>query len=131
MHLLNPSIPAEQQQAIFRQLETENKEAQNRQIWLTKRSGKFSASSIHKLITSGYKKSKGKTRSTYIMEKVAERLGSTRAERNFRETEWGKQNEPLAIKEYEKRKNTKVHQLPIAESFITICNHSGAHQMAT
>lgn len=67
-----------------------------------KRSGLFTASELHKLLTSKAKRAENATARGYICEKAWERMTGCRVEKGtgFRETEWGNEWEVFAIEEF-------------------------------
>lgn len=69
-----------------------------------KGSGLFTASELHKLLTSKAAPSKGATARAYICEKAWERLSGARVDKGtgFRETEWGNEWEGYAIEQFSK-----------------------------
>jgi hypothetical protein len=77
--------------------------------WLQKRLGRFTASKISDIIPNenGRNKSKGLKNipgaMTYIRTKLGEKLTmETKEQIDFKQATWGKENEPLAVKEFEK-----------------------------
>lgn len=84
-----------------------------------KRSGLFTASELHKLLTAKAQPAKNTTARNYICEKAWERLTGTRVERGsgFRETDWGNEWEVVAIQEFEKRTGIQVEHTGKAQKF--------------
>lgn len=75
------------------------------QDWLNARLGRFTASEIHKLFVSGRKKDEifGQTALSYIRTKAAEILTQeVKEESDFKQAEWGKNNEAEACAAFEK-----------------------------
>lgn len=71
--------------------------------WKLQRLGRFTASEMHKLMTSGRKKGEtfGQTALTYIQEKIAEILtGECKELEGIKALEWGAANEMDAIREF-------------------------------
>lgn len=93
------------------------------------RIGKFTASEIWKLLSNEKSKKHlfGKTAITYITSRVTEiTTGETISdsqELSSKATEWGKKNEPLAIKAYEEKFNITVHG---KQDFIPYGDNGGA-----
>jgi len=75
-----------------------------------KGSGLFTASELHKLLTSKAAPSKGATARAYICEKAWERLTGARVDKGtgFRETEWGNEWEGFALQQF-----SKITGLPV------------------
>lgn len=75
-----------------------------------KGSGLFTASELHKLLTSKAASSRGATARAYICEKAWERLTGVRVDKGtgFRETEWGNEWEPYAIEQFSKDSGLSV-----------------------
>ena len=74
--------------------------------WLAARLGRFTASEIHLLFTSGKKKGEmfGQSAMTYIRTKAAEVLTmEAKEDINFKQAEWGKAHEAEAWQAFEKR----------------------------
>lgn len=75
-----------------------------------KRSGLFTASELHKLLTSKAAPANGATARNYICEKAWERMTGESVEKGsgFRETEWGNEWEDYAIQEFSRRTGIPV-----------------------
>jgi hypothetical protein len=78
--------------------------------WNEQRIGRFTASEIHKLLTSGKAKDSifGDTAKTYIHEVAAEILTGVAEEATSKAMEWGKLHEPQAIEAYRKLTGANV-----------------------
>lgn len=84
-----------------------------------KRSGLFTASELHKLLTAKAQPARNATARNYICEKAWERLTGTRVERGsgFRETDWGNEWEVFAIEEFSRRTGIQVEHTGKAQKF--------------
>jgi putative phage-type endonuclease len=86
--------------------------------WFEMKLGKFSASSIHKLMgVRGF----GKTGESYILEKVTEELTGLWEEIFGAALDWGNKLEPYAKDHYCKVMNVNIH----TPAWKKICKHSG------
>lgn len=103
-------------------------ENQRTDEWIQSRLGRFSCSQLHRLMAepkSKADKEAGKLSEgaiTYIMECVAEKLTGIPAKEDFtsKYTDWGIQNEPIAIAIYEEVMQTEVTSIgymPYGENF--------------
>ena len=84
---------------------------QRTQEWLEIRSGKFTASDIHRLMGA---RGMGKTGETYVMEKVAEQLGAHLPHVETKSMEHGTATEPFAKLHYERAFGVEIED----QSFI-------------
>ena len=87
--------------------------------WKLRRSGKFTASRFADLMTNGRgSDTVGQTALTYIQEVATERITGIPIEgfQGNTATDWGHENEPLAIEQYEQRTGYKVMPAP----FVTL-----------
>lgn len=87
---------------------------QGTEEWHRQRLGKFTASTFANVMGKGKKKDEKFSimAMTIIKEKVAQRLTDTYAEISGAALEWGTENEPIAIKEYEELTGFKVNEAP-------------------
>jgi hypothetical protein len=78
--------------------------------WKEQRTGRFTASEIHKLLTAGRAKDDifGKTAMSYIHKVAAEILTGESEEISSKEMEWGVFHEPAAIEAYRKSTGANV-----------------------
>src|SRR5690606_7718010 len=102
---------------------------QGTEEWFEIRKGRFTASKIHLLEKQPRSKADreaGKLSGTaekYVMQKVQERLSGVPEPEVFsKPMEWGKENEPLAIKRYEELTGTKVWEV----GFVAYGDNAGA-----
>ena len=98
------------------------------EAWLKERWGKFTASEIHRLMTSGKAKdSLSVGAMTYIREKVAEQLSEfSRAEFSNAAMDWGREHELEAIQAFESLTEIRVNQTGENQQFIlSECGHWG------
>ena len=86
--------------------------------WHQVRAGRFTSSEVWKLTVQPRSKKDqeagvmSKTAQTYIKEKLQERLsGKPKESGDWKQTEWGNENEPLAISKYEQMTGNQVHQV--------------------
>lgn len=84
-----------------------------------KRSGLFTASELHKLLTAKAQPAKNATARNYICEKAWERLTGIGVERGsgFRETDWGNEWEAFAIEEFSRVTGIHVAHTGKAQKF--------------
>ena len=75
-----------------------------------KRSGLFTASELHKLLTTKAQPAQNATARSYICEKAYERITGSRVEKGtgFKETEWGNEWELFAIEEFTRKTGIAV-----------------------
>jgi hypothetical protein len=109
-------------------IEGTQNENQRNDEWFKSRMGRFSCSQLHRLMTepkSKADKEAGKLSegaNTYIMECIAEKITGLPAKEDFtsKYTEWGIENEPIAIGIYDELQKVKVNQqgyIPYGENF--------------
>jgi len=82
----------------------------NREEWLKDRRGKFTASAIFRLFTKALKPANNDTSRNYIGDIVGERLGAWENETRAPTLDWGRTEEPKAVKYYEEATGTKIRK---------------------
>lgn len=83
--------------------------------WFKIRMGKFTASSIHKLLS----KPTTKTFQDYILEKAAEELGAENDNPSSKAMRWGNDHEDIAIELYEHLMGVKVQRIGFKQLAFT------------
>ena len=107
MSLINTSdLPMDFRESLNKQSEKE----MAREDFHTNRSGNFTASELHKLITPTFKIAQNDTAKNYVFEKAFEKATGQTARQEFRSqnTDWGNQYELQAIEDYKKTTGLEV-----------------------
>lgn len=96
--------------------------------WFRRRSGKFTCSRFGDLMVRGRGKDEewGQVALNYIYQVIGERLGSFTFPFDTKPTQWGKDNEPLALQEYCQRRDVDIEEvLTGTEAFIAVNDYCG------